>query len=158
MKFKTLLLILFGISIMQIQSQTSSLELKKWDGTDKSIELNTLRKITFSGSNLILNYQTGSTESIVTSDIRKFTFGSFTGVDEILASNELCIFPNPSSDYIILKNVSEGELNISIYSINGTLIMNANLSDVNQQIDVRQLTKGIYLIKTNAKVLKFIKL
>jgi len=159
MKFKLILIILVGISSMQIQSQTISLDLNKWDGTNKSIALNTLQKITFSGSNLVLNYQTGNTESIATSDISKLVFSSPTGFNDILmASNQLCVFPNPSTDYIRLKNLPEGEITITIYSISGTELLNSKLSNANQQIDVRQLKKGIYLVKLNANVLKFIKL
>ena len=108
---------------------------------------------------MILNYQTGSSESIITTDIRKLSFSSFTGVDDILvADNKLCIFPNPCTDFISLKNLTESELNISIYSISGIELLHSKLANVNQQIDIRQLNKGIYLVKVNSNILKFIKL
>ena len=159
MKFKLLLLIFIGLSGKQIQSQTISLEVKKWDGSNNSISLNTLRKITFSSGTTILNYQSGTNVSVVTSDIRKFMFSSFTGIDDIIFdANKLYLFPNPSTDYISLRNLSGNELNIAIYSINGTELLNSKISNINQQIDIRQLNKGIYLLKVNSKMLKFIKL
>jgi|GEM_PF-284616 len=153
------LVCLFGISVMHVQSQTIFLDIKKWDDTQKSSELSTLRKMTFSGTNLILNYLTGINETVETSSIRKMVFSSFTGIESNMEdAHAIQIYPNPSTDYIFLKNLPEGDASIDVYSINGIQIMNQRLHSANEQIDLSRLSKGIYFIKVNTKVLKFTKL
>ena len=161
LKISNLLFLIFllGISVLQASSQIVSLDLKKWDGTDKSIELSILRKITFSGTDMILNYQSGNPENIATSVIRKLMFYTFTDVKNVIENNNvLQLFPNPSVDYISLKNSQNKALDISIYSIGGSQIMSFSRLNSNDQIDIRGLSRGVYLIKANDKVLKFIKL
>ena len=157
---KLLLVFVLASIVLQVSSQTVSLDLKNWDGTAKSIELSTLRKITFSGTDMILNYKSGNTESIATSGIRKLVFGTFTDVKNVIEDNKnvLLLFPNPSVDYISLKNTQNQAMDISIYSAGGSQIMSFSLLNSNDQIDIRGLFRGVYLIKANDKVLKFIKL
>jgi hypothetical protein len=163
MKFKhsgiLSLVFLFGIGILQLQSQSYSLNIKRWDSTENNIELSTIKKITFLGTDFIINYQKGSTENYATSSVRKIVFGSYSGLKETLSeTNPLQIFPNPSGDFITLKNQPEGVANLSIYSICGTQIMNLQHYSCNVPIDISWLTKGIYIIKVNNQALKFTKL
>lgn len=58
--FTILLVWLIGISIPRLHAQ--NLTLKFTDGTEKSSALSLLGKITFSGSNLVLNYADGTTD------------------------------------------------------------------------------------------------
>jgi hypothetical protein len=147
------------VSVLSAQSKSVALDIKKWDGSDKIIDLNSLRKITFAGGNLVLNYQSGSTESVVTSSVRKLVFASITGVNDVsVENNALLVFPNPGVDFISLKNVSAGVKNIGVYSICGIQVMNLQHYSNNDRIDISGLTKGIYIIKVNNQALKFTKL
>jgi len=157
--FRTLsLFVILGIQALPVQSQTVFLDIKNLDGSDKKIELSALNKITFSNSDLILNYLVGTNENIVTSSIRKIVFSTSTGINDIQGDHNLFIYPNPSSDFISIKNQPEGETNILIYSIAGTQIMRIQHYPGNEPIDISRLTRGIYIIKVNNKALKFTKL
>jgi hypothetical protein len=159
LKFTSLLFlfVLLGISVMHLQAQSLSLNIKQTDNTEKSIQLSALKKITFSGTDMTLNYQAGTIENIGISLIQKIVFGPFTALSNTLVDDtSLAVYPNPSFDFIILKNLPENSANIAVYSINGTEIM--NLSAPTQKIDVSHLVKGVYLIKVNNQVSKFIKL
>jgi hypothetical protein len=61
-------------------------------------------------------------------------------------SNDLSIFPNPTSDVLNVKFNNSTTLieTASIYDISGRLVMNAAVA--NQTIDVKSLASGPYLL------------
>ncbi len=56
------------------------------------------------------------------------------------------IYPNPTNDYIQLKN-SENIQNIELYDLNGKLAKKVKVQ--NNKFDIRNLKSGIYLLKSN---------
>ncbi len=64
--------------------------------------------------------------------------------------NDLIIYPNPASDIVFIKNVKDlnGELNLEIYTSNGSLIKKQSVRFENQlvKIKVNELSSGIYFI------------
>lgn len=153
------LFFLFGIAVMNVHSQSNALMLKKTDGTDQTVAFIKLKKITFSGTNLVLNYQTEPTESISLASIRKMIFGTYTAVDRITVDNkDLNIYPNPSTDFISVKAGMVAKSNIAIYSLSGTLVLSVTLTSIDEKIDVRSLQKGMYILKLENQAFKFTKL
>lgn len=162
MKFKFFytffFLMLFEIAFVPVQSQNVALTVKNWEGIDKTVELNSLKKITFSGTNLVLNYLGGSNEDIAISTVHKMFFSSYTALNNIQENKSVFIYPNPSSHFISFKNVAESNSQVTVYNINGTQVMNINLSQGAEGVDVSALKRGIYLVKIESQVLKFTKL
>ncbi|MDD4992599.1 MAG: T9SS type A sorting domain-containing protein [Paludibacter sp.] len=153
------LFFLFGIAVMNVHSQSNALMLKKTDGTDQTVAFTKLKKITFLGTNLVLNYQTEPTESISLASIRKMIFGTYTAVDRITVDNkDLAIYPNPSTDFIHVKAEAIAKSNIAIYSLSGTLVLSTTLTSIDEKIDVRGLQKGMYILKLENQAFKFTKL
>jgi len=77
------------------------------------------------------------------------------GVD-IPTSQGLKFYPNPVNDYIYL-NVSElGSMNVEIYNMVGSMVK--RLSIMENQIDVRDLPAGCYIMRTTYGTRKFVKL
>jgi hypothetical protein len=152
------IIILFvGMGSLQVQSQNLSLNIIKTDNTEQDVQLSLLKKITFVGTEMIFDYQSGTTENVAVSLIQKVTFGSFTALSSTFENEKnLVVYPNPSSDCIYLNNVPESLTNVAIYSINGIQVMNLPLMD--KKIDISQLAKGIYFVKVNNQVSKFSKL
>jgi len=149
------LLVLLGMG--QIQSQNLSLNIKKLDGGEKSIQLSQLKKITFSGTDMTLNYQTSGKESIGLALIQKITFSSFTALTDVVGdANSILVYPNPSTDYIQLKNLPATFIPIVVYSVSGTKVL--TVTAPNKKIDVSKLATGIYLFKINNQIVKFSKL
>jgi len=160
MKLKiTLVLLCFmfcGMGLVYLQSQNTTLNIKKTDNTEQTLQLSQLRKITFSGTNLVLNYQQGTTENIDLSLVNKLTFGSVTAVDNVKDAFEgIVVYPNPTSDFIGFKNIDDNTVSVTIYSISGYKVMYAPLID--KKVDIRRLSNGMYLVKVNNQVLKFTK-
>ncbi|MCF6133431.1 T9SS type A sorting domain-containing protein [Flavobacterium wongokense] len=76
--------------------------------------------------------------------------------DENMAERHIKIYPNPTTEYIHLSNLSE-ILGYTIYNLLGDKIEEGSISD-NEKIDVRDLTNGLYLLKfANGTTLKFTK-
>lgn len=153
------LLLTAGLCFVNRAAAQNSLILKLNDGTDKGIPLNGLNKITFSaGSMVVAKADTGS-ESYLLSDIRKMTFGLFSGIEEITVDKAtLCVYPNPASTYIKLNNVAaEREFNVTIFRIDGVQVLTQKLQSDYDVIHIGQLSKGIYLLKVQNQILKFTK-
>jgi len=144
---------------MNVHAQSNALMLKKTDGTDQSVAFTKLKKITFSGANLVLNYQTDPNESVSLASIRKMIFGTYTAVDQITIDNkDLFIYPNPSTDFIHVKTGIIAKSKIAIYSLSGILVMSVTLSPSDDKIDVRGLQTGMYILKLENQAFKFTKL
>jgi len=152
-----LLIFLLTINISCAQAQ-NSLIVKFRDGSRSGTLLSTLDRITFSGANLILKRKDATTGSLIISDIDKLNFGVFSGVPEVSTNEKTVqVYPSPATNYITLKNAPEGEVHITVYRLDGGILINKMLSDGTEQIDISNLSKGIYLLKVNNKTLKFSK-
>ena len=69
--------------------------------------------------------------------------------------NQISVYPNPATNYLILKNVSK-DSEISISDFNGRIIKKFTYKK--SSIDVQDLEKGIYFLTINKnKTIKFIK-
>jgi Ig-like domain CHU_C associated/Secretion system C-terminal sorting domain/Domain of unknown function (DUF2341) len=88
-----------------------------------------------------------------------------TGITEEVAAQDVNVYPNPTNGMfnIIMNNANYNELLISIVDVQGKEVYaskNKNVIGVfNKQIDLRELSKGVYFIKMNAdSILKVQKL
>lgn len=82
----------------------------------------------------------GSCSLILTGDILGTTDNSYT-------QNKVKVFPNPASDEfsINIKNLTKSEL--SIYNLNGEIIIQKTITSIDKIVDINHLTSGIYLIQ-----------
>ena len=153
------LFFLFGIAVMNVHSQSNALILEKTDGTTQSIAFAKLKKITFSGTNLLLNYQSDPNESVSLLTIRKMIFGTYTAVNRITVDNTaLVVYPNPSTDFICVKNRTVEKSKVVIYSISGAQVLCVNSYSGDDKIDVRSLRRGMYILKLDNQAFKFTKI
>jgi phosphatidylserine/phosphatidylglycerophosphate/cardiolipin synthase-like enzyme len=78
-----------------------------------------------------------------------------------LSDNLINIYPNPASDKITVKNNSDELQEVSIYSINGQLMIQKEINSPEMNIDISSLSQGIYVIRisgnSNSFVTKMIK-
>jgi len=68
------------------------------------------------------------------------------------------VYPNPVSDVIYIQNAPETAFSVSIYRINGVLVLTTKVSSGNKSIDVSYLPNGLYLLNVNNRTFKFVKL
>ncbi|MDD5184570.1 MAG: T9SS type A sorting domain-containing protein [Paludibacter sp.] len=153
--FGLLFMSIFPLNIIPAQN---SLIIKLNNGSETGTLLNSIDRITFSAGNVIFKNIDNSSNSIMLSDISNLTFGLFSGITAIIPDKmSMVVYPNPANDFIQLKNVPEGVLNIKIIRLDGAVLMNKQLLDKNQSIDISHLASGFYFLKVNNNTLKFTK-
>lgn len=91
----------------------------------------------------------------LSTDLGLFKIGAtITSVEnEDSSNNNLSVFPNPTTDYITLKNIAPNST-IQILSLSGSVVKEVSTDN---RIDVRDLSAGVYMIKVGEKVQKFVK-
>jgi len=69
-------------------------------------------------------------------------------------SNEINIYPNPTSDQFYIKTNLTAKLNVDLYDVNGRHVFSKSISD-KSAIDVKTLNEGIYslIIKTADRII-----
>ncbi len=72
------------------------------------------------------------------------------------AEKKYILYPNPAKDIIFLYVCQNSD--ITIYDIYGNTILNYEAKTGDNKLYINMLKKGIYLLKTNNEVFKFIKL
>jgi hypothetical protein len=147
-----------GMSVVYGQS-SGNLQLVLTNGTQQSTPLSSIKKITFSGTTMILNYSDGTQGLFASSEVQKLLFSSATATQTVLDDvKTLSVYPNPASDFIKLNNAPTGTNTVVIYRLDGAVLLTAQLNESNQQINITTLAKGFYLLKVNNQALKFMKL
>jgi len=85
---------------------------------------------------------------------------SALGVNNITKANTVSVYPNPANSEITINAAGQKIDNATIYDINGQTVLNAKSPSQNQ-VDVSQLTDGIYFIEVKVNGtstrLKFVK-
>jgi hypothetical protein len=71
---------------------------------------------------------------------------NLTGVTSHEYTNEINIYPNPAAEYIQIKNIKD-VIKAEVFELNGRSVINNLTLKNNEEINVRSLNKGIYVIK-----------
>ena len=76
-----------------------------------------------------------------------------------LDNNKFNIYPNPSSQYLVIEGGFPKSTQVQIYSVNGKLMSEEKYEDLKDQlyISTETMSKGVYVIKINGVSRKFIK-
>ena len=126
--------------------------------TNNGITLTDIDKITFSDGNMIVSKIDVSFESVLLSNVRKITFGTTSGTNPIIYDKfSTCFFPNPSTNYITIRNPLQVSLNFCITTLEGRKIFQKQVTTEFETIDISKLSKGVYLLRMNDVTQKLIK-
>ncbi len=68
-----------------------------------------------------------------------------TGI-ETLEETAFSMFPNPTSNKVIIRNAPTGS-RVFIYNLSGAVLLQTTVTDTQQAIDVSHLTRGIYIVE-----------
>lgn len=81
-------------------------------------------------------------------DIGAFEFAHVLGTDKSVATNaDIIIYPNPASDYIVIESAIHRLWRYDIVSVSGEVVLKGETNQAEQQINMSDLTNGIYLIR-----------
>ena len=99
--------------------------------------------------------QQADTKEILNADNSNYIVSIPSGVND-LAEDGFSIFPNPANDKIQITGYKfNSALNYSIFDLSGRKIVEQRISKL--EIDVSQLSRGIYFLKLDNAVKKFVK-
>ncbi|MDD3685830.1 MAG: PKD domain-containing protein [Bacteroidales bacterium] len=94
----------------------------------------------------------------VTNECSSSEYGTYidiTTLNEINNSDVVSIYPNPTSSFINIDNVTAN--NVEIVDATGKIVFVSTVESNYIRIDVRELPAGNYFIKTGEKVFSFVK-
>lgn len=86
-------------------------------------------------------------------NLSSFTVSPGVGVNDNKAS-EFTVYPNPATSFI---SVSNAEGKAEIINSSGSVVMTLDNPDITRKIDITGLAKGLYFVRTNDKMVKFLK-
>jgi len=96
-----------------------------------------------------------SNGTIVTyGDSTFYYFHTITGVNDLIVQGEnITIYPNPATEIVSFKidNRNNADLTLNIYNVTGTLVKSETLRQNQRQINIRDLSNGIYMVEIKTK-------
>ncbi|MCF8366538.1 MAG: T9SS type A sorting domain-containing protein [Bacteroidales bacterium] len=158
-KFLTIFLLLTGLISLRTNAQYLLLETR--DGDVFSEKIDSIRKLSLPDNNFVLKMKDNSATSYSLASVKKVYFDLATRVDpieNIPESKELVIYPNPASSFINIHDLPNQPSQVTIYSIQGGVILQKPISAQSNNIDVSSLKNGLYFLNFNRQTVKFIKL
>jgi hypothetical protein len=73
---------------------------------------------------------------------------------ENLVINGIEVFPNPTNDYLVVKLPNYDNTQLTIFDINGKLLLQKNINIEETKIDLTSFEKGIYIVDLKTKNFK----
>ncbi len=95
-------------------------------------------------------------------EILEATFNCPLAINNVnTTKNEVFIYPNPASDYLVVEGIAHKKLDFSIFNIMGQSVKTGKLENNTSKINIANLNSGIYFIQLKtedkSKTIKFIK-
>lgn len=129
------------------------------DNTTQTFALGEQGEMLFTENNdsLVVRISENDYTSFLLSEINKIYFVHVSSVSDIDVQNTMFVYPNPARDFIKIANNCQENQILSIYSIDGRMLVKQNYS-ANEGIDISSLKEGLYIVKLNGQTFKFSKL
>ena len=137
-----------------MQMMATNLVLLKSDGSQQLQDIASIGKWVYLGDDLQLLSHNGEVlaqEPLMS--IRKITFTepSVPSSTENITSAHIVIYPNPTQDVLIINGIEVQVLRV--FDLQGHLLK----TEKGTQINVSNLSEGIYLLQLGTQVVRFIK-
>ena len=81
--------------------------------------------------------------------LRLQSLDNFTATEEITTLNSYHLYPNPTSDIVMIKGLDQDSNTIEVYNLLGTQIKTLTTSSDTYQLSLEELPQGSYLIRIN---------
>ncbi|GHB53098.1 hypothetical protein GCM10008106_37050 [Mongoliitalea lutea] len=116
------------------------------DNNVESFNLSEVRSIKFGNETMVLNRLDGTRRTWKISEINNYSFDLISSIGKVenVSSDELSVFPNPTTDRVTIKykSISSGPISIEIYDSNGRLINILFRENHNEVTEVYWNAKG----------------
>lgn len=151
-----LIILLTGMILPEIKAQSLIIQMKT--GNEHIAALDTVQKLSFLSDDLIVSFNTGSSDGYALTEIRKLYFQTPVAIGEnSLENSGLLIYPNPAGEYITVQGIPDNAGKILIYRTDGKVVCTEIVTSGNARINISQLNPGLYLIYISGRISKFIK-
>jgi hypothetical protein len=163
-KLKLTAVFLFGLGLTNLQAQNSLYVLEK-SGAQTQFALSDIKTLTFPSGNLLVNKKDGNSNSYARIDLRQLNFVGIPNAIENAeeTENKIVLFPNPVNNELKISLQNTENTEIEIIDLQGRILQKQifNIANTELNINVSQLTKGLYFCKINngktTKTIKFLK-
>ena len=81
------------------------------------------------------------------SEVKWNPLAGFTGISTFDNNSGITVYPNPASEYLIISNTSNDNLNLVIYDLTGREVLNSVINGQSKKISVSSLANGTYILK-----------
>lgn len=150
--------VLMGTAICQA-NDTGKLIVTSKSGAAKEFDLTKIGKVTFNNNHLVMMMADGTKESLSIKDIHKMTFDlsiSTNYIEKVEGEAGKDLHVALENNIMTITERNGNEINVAVYSTNGALLLNTKgLGTL--QVDFAGLNPGIYIIKANDKLIKYIR-
>ena len=122
--------------------------------------------ISYSVGQVVYTTNTGTNGTVAQGVQQPFEISVITAIEEARGINLNCTaFPNPTTDYLILKvdaslSLSSRSSSYQLYDISGKLLENKNITGIETSISMNDLVPATYFLKVTIhnKVIKIFKI
>lgn len=83
-----------------------------------------------------------------TVDIGAYEYNPSLSLVDVVAKNNISVYPNPSSGMLNFTNISE-DFSFEIYSVTGAIVKKGIVTTANATLNVSELNPGVYIVKTS---------
>jgi len=154
-KIKVLLLILLGLGFLEAHAQEVILTSGgNTSGSDGSVS--------YSIGQIVYMSHTGTNGSILQGVQLPYEISTVTGLEETNVSLKCTVYPNPASNYVVLKirNYEANKLSFQLYDLNGRLLENKKIKNNETTIPLEKLLPSVYFLKVsdNSNIIKTFKI
>lgn len=121
-------LLLLSVTVFGLSGLTFAQDLivTLTNGNTETFSVSNIQSIKFGAEEMMLYEMNGTLNSWSIEDINKYAFDGVANVDESvnISTDELSIYPNPSSGNVTINYTSNvaGDISISIFDMNGRLV------------------------------------
>jgi hypothetical protein len=97
-------------------------------------------------------YETGTNGNINQGVQQPYVINT-VGIDDDISTISLTTYPNPTSDYLMLKlfDYSNEKIDYQLIDLNGKIILNNSINNVQTKVDLNAYSTGVYFIKVIKK-------
>jgi len=150
MKRLFLSFVLLTSAVFMMAEDLKYLNVESNGGTEESIELSTVQKITFTDTQVIVHTNTGEM-AFPLSEMEKMSFTA--------TSNAIDVLPLQTEGLQFLQGrlITSGKGLLRIYNANGMLMQVANISQEKAVISLENLPSGMYIVCLGKQSIKLSK-
>ncbi len=74
-----------------------------------------------------------------------------------LLSKTLVPYPNPATDYFLLKGFTDKPVLVELISLQGNIVFRKTIQNTDEKVDISSIPRGIYLVRVQGEVSKLVK-